>query len=393
MERFLARTTDSLADGSFVRLLLSRPTPAAGAVERVVARMVQLRHGPVLSLAEKEARRDLTRNLPLTEVAAWLASICGSHFHSALLETTRRNWQLSCPDPDPTHARLIGHPPRHDTPPPRDHDHAKASPLEPTARDWLTDLGFLDPQGTPFPRKTDKYRQVLRYSEILQHLLRDLAWPAGTPLTLADLGCGRGALTFAVWQLLRRQLGYPARVLGLEQHPDRLAEARQIVQRRQLPGMEFLDGTIADTPLPALDILIALHACNTATDDALRRGIQAGARLLLVAPCCHQELRPQLGRPQPLGPILDHGLFAERFAEWATDGLRALYLEWAGYRVKAIEFVASEHTPKNLLLAALRTTPPGSDPARRDAVLAVKRYLGIQRHALDPLLEELPHGA
>jgi SAM-dependent methyltransferase len=386
----LARSSESLADGSFVRLLLSRATPAAGAVERVVARLVQLRQGPVLSLVEKEARRDLTRNLTLPEVPTWLASVCGHHFQSALLETTRRNWQLSCPDTAP--ARLIGHPPRQATPPPRQHDHAKVSPLDPSACDWLTDLGFLDPQGHPFPRKTDKYRQVLRYSEILQHLLRDLAWPAGTPLTLADLGCGRGALTFAVWQLLHRQLGYPARILGLEQHPDRIAEARQIVQRRELPGIEFLAGTIADTSLPPLDILIALHACDTATDDALRRGIQAGAQLLLVAPCCQQELRPQLGRPEPLGPILNHGLFAERFAEWATDGLRALYLEWAGYRVKAIEFVASEHTPKNLLLAAIRTGASGSDPARRDAVLAVKRYLGIQHHALDPLLEELPHG-
>ena len=103
-----------------------------------------------------------------------------------------------------------------------------------------------------------------------------------------------------------------------------------------------------------MDALIALHACDTATDDAIRRGIELGAKPIVVAPCCHKELRPQFGKPEPLAPVLRHGVMEERMAEWLTDGLRALFLEWAGYRTKVVEFISSEHTPKNLMIAAVR---------------------------------------
>ena len=112
--------------------------------------------------------------------------------------------------------------------------------------------------------------------------------------------------------------------------------------------------------------------------------------MLIVAPCCHQEVRPQLGQPEPLTAVLRHGLMAERMAEWATDGLRALFLEWAGYKVKIIEFVASEHTPKNLMLAAVKTGEPFQDPAARERILRFKAFFSVQRHALDPLLAASP---
>jgi hypothetical protein len=116
-------------------------------------------------------------------------------------------------------------------------------------------------------------------------------------------------------------------------------------------------------------------------------------RLLVVAPCCHQEVRPQLGKPEPLAPVLAHGLMAERMAEWATDGLRALVLAWAGYRTKVVEFVGSEHTPKNLMLAAVRepSPPTAAERAeRRAAIDAFRTFFGIEHHALDPLLRAGP---
>jgi hypothetical protein len=154
--------------------------------------------------------------------------------------------------------------------------------------------------------------------------------------------------------------------------------------------LEFIPGTIAQANLPRLDALIALHACNTATDDALRRGIELGAPLIIVSPCCHQEVRPQLGRPEPLAAVLRHGIMAERMAEWVTDGLRALFLEWAGYRTKVIEFVPTEHTPKNLLLAAVRQRAPFTDAAARRRIVELKQFFGIAHHALAPLLGNQP---
>jgi hypothetical protein len=200
------------------------------------------------------------------------------------------------------------------------------------------------------------------------------------------MGCGKGYLTFGLWHLFARVWKQPVCVTGIEARADLVSTTQQLARRIRADGLEFVRGEIASAPLSAVDALIALHACNTATDDAIRRGIEWGAKLIVVAPCCHKEIRPQLGRPEPLAPVLQHGLMAERLAEWATDGLRALYLEWAGYRTKLLEFVGSEHTPKNLMIAAVRERAAFGDAAAREKIITLKQFLGIQHHALDGLL-------
>jgi hypothetical protein len=169
-----------------------------------------------------------------------------------------------------------------------------------------------------------------------------------------------------------------------------VASTNTLAQKVGAQELQFVCGNIASVPLPPLRALIALHACDTATDDAIKRGIAQGAQLIVVAPCCHKQVRPQLSHPAPLAPVLRHGLMEERMAEWVTDGLRALYLEWAGYRTKVFEFVSSEHTAKNLMIAAIRHRPPFTDSAARARVEELKRFFGIQAHPLDPLLAETP---
>jgi hypothetical protein len=182
-------------------------------------------------------------------------------------------------------------------------------------------------------------------------------------------------------------MGFLAEVRGVETRSELVAQAAGLATRLGLEGLEFQAGSIETVELTSLDILIALHACNTATDAAILRGVQHHARLILVAPCCHQELRPQLGQPEPIAPILRHGLMTERFAEWLTDGLRSLFLEHAGYRAKVIEFVPSTHTPKNLLLAGIRTNAPRDHARTRDQIERVKAFVGVRHLALDSLLE------
>jgi hypothetical protein len=201
------------------------------------------------------------------------------------------------------------------------------------------------------------------------------------------MGCGKGHLTFAAWHLFRRMGGRTAQVLGIEVRPELMEQANGLARRLEAERLSFEAGAIADKAFERLDVLVALHACNTATDDAIRRGIELGAPLILTAPCCHQEIRPQLGKPEPLAAVLEHGIMAERMAEWVTDGLRTLFLEWAGYRTKLIEFVASEHTPKNLLVAAVKRDKPFADAARRERIVAFKRFFQVEHHALDSLLE------
>lgn len=199
-------------------------------------------------------------------------------------------------------------------------------------------------------------------------------------LRVADMGSGKGYLTFALADVL----GDRATVSGIEARPELVSLCNRVARETGFGGsLHFEAGTIAATPLAHCDVLIALHACDTATDDALARGIAAGAQLLVVSPCCQKELRPQLTAPPVLADALRHGIFQERQAEFVTDALRAQLLEWAGYRTKVFEFISTEHTAKNLMIAAIKTRPPGaSDDARAQRVRDFARFYGIRRHHL-----------
>jgi SAM-dependent methyltransferase len=209
-----------------------------------------------------------------------------------------------------------------------------------------------------------KLRQIERFAELLQHLVAEARFPepgGGHPsLAVADMGCGKGYLTFA----LATVLGERFQVTGVDTRAELIERANLVARMREIEGLSFRCGDIAELaaePAARLDVLVALHACDVATDEALAAGIRAGARLLIVSPCCHKELRGQLGTPAVLEGAFRHGIFRERQAEFVTDALRAELLEWAGYRTKVFEFVSTEHTAKNLMITAIRAHPPGSE--------------------------------
>ena len=363
IHQFGEQLSASLSKGTFVRLVLSHPARREGCPERILGRCVSLKGKAHLSVTLRYPTRDEVKNVPLDESVSWILSRLQAEFRSALLCTTDRDWQVSVLEGQ--FPRLIQHRPSNTVPPSRDHNHLKHSLLDETATDWLCALHIRDVAGQLRASMADKFRQISRYTEILSHLAKD-CWadrsassPARQPV-IADMGCGKGYLTFGAWHLLNRVLKIPARVIGVEQRSELVTSGNRIAAELGMKDLEFLSGTIETVQLPPLDVLIALHACDTATDRAIERGIHAGARLIVVAPCCHQELRPKLGRPDLLAPLLRHGLFEERLAEWLTDGLRTLFLEWAGYQTRVIEFVSSEHTPKNVMIAAIRHGRPVS---------------------------------
>jgi SAM-dependent methyltransferase len=222
-----------------------------------------------------------------------------------------------------------------------------------------------------------KHRQILRFVEVLDHLLGDAERAPG--LRVVDLGCGKGYLTFATWQYLRDR-GWPdAQVTGIELRPELAAKTERIARSLGCEGLSFRAGSIADAQVDA-DVIIALHACDTATDDALALGVERSARLLLVAPCCHKEVRPQLRAPPALSPVLKHGILRTREAEIATDALRAALLEARGYDARVFEFVSTEHTDKNLMITAVRRPAPVEGADARVRELAA--FYGIRAQRL-----------
>lgn len=385
-DQICAKLAESFARGTFARLVLSSPVTTADSLEKVLGRFVMLKGTPHLSLTFRYATRDETKNLPARQAAPWLRDQLGKTFRSGLVCTTQRDWQFISNEAGV--ARLIDHKPSAQKSPSPEHDQKHAGLLSASANDWLQGLGILDRDGKLRASMSDKHRQINHYLEIFSHLTKDCGWdkPQDSPLVLADMGCGKGYLTFGIWHWLVRTRRHSARVLGVEARPDLVATTSKLARQIKAEGLEFISGEIASTTLPPVDGLIALHACNTATDDAIRRGIELGAKLIIVAPCCHKELRPQMGKPGPLAAVLRHGMMEERLAEWATDGLRALFLEWAGYRTKIMEFIGGEHTPKNLMIAAVRERLPFTEAAARSRILELKAFIGIQHHALDGLL-------
>ena len=196
------------------------------------------------------------------------------------------------------------------------------------------------------------------------------------------MGCGKGYLTFATHDYLDRVLQHSSRVCGVEARPELVALCNKIAHDTDRPKLSFIGGTIQQAELPDPDVLIALHACDTATDDALNRGIKAGAALIVVAPCYQKELRPQLKAAPVLAPALRHGIWQERHAEFVTDALRALLLEWAGYETKVFEFISTEHTAKNLMIAATKRPGLARDDATAAKIRDLAAFYGITTQSL-----------
>lgn len=387
---FLARMSASLDDDSFVRLSLTSPTERAEPLQRILGKLAEVKGVRCVSFTLREERRDTQKNLPFAEAIRFVKEQLSGSFCAAMCATTNADWQLQ--DLDGDGGKLIRHKASTNVAPKRAHDDEKPTFLGAKAQPWLQALALVDENGRPRSKLADKLAQIDRYTEILSHLADDCGWrnaaADAAPLRIVDVGCGKGHLTFAAWHLAKNVLARNVEAIGVEVRPDLVEKANELARSANCDGLSFVRGDIDSTPLPKVDALIALHACNTATDHAIRRGVELGAQLIVVAPCCHQQVRPQLAAPEPIAFALRHGLFAERMAEWATDALRTLVLEWAGYTTKAVEFVSSEHTGKNLMLAAVRGKPlsDAERQERRARVDAFRAYFSIEKSALDAML-------
>ena len=248
---------------------------------------------------------------------------------------------------------------------------------------FLKDLGVMAEDGKIVRTKTDKFRQINRFLEFIEDILPGL--DRGRELTILDFGCGKSYLTFAMYYYLHELRGYDIRIIGLDLKQDVISHCQELAVRYGYDKLTFLVGDIADYDgVDQVDMVVTLHACDTATDYALAKAVGWDAKVILSVPCCQHELNTRLGEMrgcegcqkngndltrkespvwEMLAPVLDYGLLRERFAALVTDGLRAKYLENSGYETQVLEFIDMEHTPKNILLRAVKkdTVNAGAD--------------------------------
>ena len=378
-DRFLEKLRASLVAESFVKLTLSRRRDA-GDLRNVYARIVELKAGRAISLTLRFARRDETRNITPDETPAQIGSMLADVFEEAHLFTTTGDWKLkaqpsgegSLKAARPTFTAALST--AHDRPKERAVANAP----------FLAKLGVTNADGTARAGMADKLRQVERFVEILGHLVEASPLRDAQRVQVCDMGAGKGYLTFATHDFFRKR-GAVTEVIGVEQRDDLVAHTNEIARELGCDGLRFERGTIGDFTLPEkLDVLIALHACDTATDDALAAGVRAGAELIVVAPCCHKEIRAQLEPPPALAGVLRHGILAERQAELLTDGLRALALESAGYEAKVFEFISNEHTGKNVMISAIKHG--AQNPEKSASLHAAMEHFAITEQRLVKLL-------
>ncbi len=374
-ERFLELLRASVRDGSLVKLTLGKARSADPTLRNIFVRPVALKTGLHLAFVRRHDTRDVTKNFPTDEAVAEIEKLVGTDFLDAHLFTTANTAQLEC-QPDGGARLKVARVAEPAAVQPQSHDRPKQH-LIPADSPWLHALGITNQQGRPREGMADKFSQIQKFAELLTHLLDEVKLPPDRPMHLVDMGAGKGYLTFAIASLL----GDRAVVRGVEARPELVALCNRVARENNLAQLTFSAGHIADTTLKTVDVLIALHACDTATDDALAKGIAAGAELLVVAPCCQKELRPQLSAPPVLADALRHGIFRERTAEFVTDALRAMLLEWAGYKTKVFEFISTEHTAKNLMIAAVKSRDT-ADATIAARVREFAKFYGIRRQQL-----------
>lgn len=235
---------------------------------------------------------------------------------------------------------------------------------------FLVDLGVMTPDGTVIRSRYDKYRQINRFLEFVEDILPKL--DKNKELTILDFGCGKSYLTFALYYYLKLLKGYSIRIIGLDLKEDVIRHCNDLAKTYEYDTLHFLKGDIADyTGVDQVDMVVTLHACDTATDHALAKAVNWNAKVILSVPCCQHELNRQIAN-EILHPALKYGIIRERMAALFTDALRAEYLESRGYRTQLLEFIDMEHTPKNILIRAVYQGTPSQN---KEAITALESFL------------------
>lgn len=238
---------------------------------------------------------------------------------------------------------------------------------------FLKDLGVMTEEGKVVRSRFDKFRQINRFLEFIEDILPRL--DKGRELTILDFGCGKSYLTFAMYYYLHELQQYDIRIIGLDLKTDVIKHCNELSRKYGYEKLIFLEGNIADyTGVNEVDMVVTLHACDTATDFALAKAVGWNAKVILSVPCCQHEINGQIEN-EILKPVLKHGLLKERFSAIVTDALRAEYLEREGYEVQVLEFIDMEHTPKNILIRAVHT---GKGGGNTQTIEAVKEFLHVE---------------
>ncbi len=384
IEKFIAAFADSLANETFIKMTLGNYRGTDAHLQKLLIRLVETKKGARLFFLFRQDMRDTAKNFDFAEGAAKVKEFLGADFFSGHLFTLNNDFQLDIGKKGKS--RLNVAKPTFNTKPEAAHDREKQTLVNPNSF-YLKALGITTERGEIRDKQQDKWKQINRFVETLGSLIDKSPLAERRALNIVDMGSGKGYLTFAAYDYFKNTRKIDVQITGVDTRQELVSIDNDIAKASEFENLRFVQGWIGDYALENVDVLIALHACNTATDDAIFKGITARADLIVVAPCCHQEIRPQMKAPDFLSGIFRHGVMLEREAETITDGLRSLLLEKSGYSTKLFEFIATEHTPKNNMIVGTHREKTVDEDKLNEQIRAIKEFYGIKTQRLETLLE------
>ena len=383
-QQFFLDIQQSIENKSFERLILSQYKGDLADLEKMTFRMIELQGQATLSCLYHHTTQDITKNYAIAEGLEKIADLLAQSKQANLftldqdiqLKKNKKKAMLNIQKKQASATKVEQH----------QHNREKHRYVQQQSP-FLKHLGITDEKGQIIPTMARKWKQINKFIEIFSNAYEQID-ASQQELNIVDFGSGKGYLTFALYDYLQAQHKTPL-ITGVELRSNLVDFCQNVADQVGFNHLDFFEGDVRSYQPAKLDVMIALHACDIATDFAIHTGIRLNASMIMCAPCCHKELRPQLHSPEVLQPMLQFGIHAGQQAEMLTDTLRALLLKAYGYETKVFEFVALEHTSKNkMILATKRKDIQQPDPKIMQQIQALKAMYGIEKQSLELLLQD-----
>jgi hypothetical protein len=366
-----------------IKLTLTNKREKSSDLKKIIITAVELKKGYCLNFVYRHNTKDITKNYELEQGFEIIKESLSNDFFNADIYANSENISYLVLPNGKTQIKTTA--PSLQKVNSFTHDKVKDRLIDSKENIYLRELGVTNDKWEVRHEMSDKYKQINKYIELLAPEIKEIS--LNNNFQVVDMGSGKGYLTFALYDYLSQQSKNDIGMTGIEYREDLVNICNSIAQKSDFKNLKFIQGTIAQTKIDEIDLLIALHACDTATDDAIFRGIQANATMIVCAPCCHKQIRKSFNVNNELSAVMKFGILKERQAEIITDTLRAMIMEAYGYKTKVVEFISSEHTPKNVMIAGrkIQEINPNKQ-AILDNIAAIKKTFGIENHYLETLL-------
>ncbi len=384
-QKFINLFLEKIESGSFVKATLGKKRGGDEQLKNIYVTPVNLKAGINLSFLYRYKTRDEVKNFSATEAAEVINSLVGVEFLSCHLFSTDRNVELSYSRK--LKSKLHFSKASFQTVGSTDHNKKKNRFVSAENNQYLQLLGVVSSSGQISKKKEKKFRQIDKFIEIIDGIIRSSDLMGREKITVVDMGAGKGYLTFALFDYLKNTLKIEADIVGVEARQDVVDKCNKIAGQVGFAGLSFVKGYISDYEFESADLLIALHACDTATDDSIYKGVLAKSEVIVCAPCCHKEISPQISCENSNSELMGFGILKERQAAIVTDGLRALLLKSQGYKTNVFEFISSEHTAKNIMISAVKSKSPVDVDSINAEIESIKSLWGVKKHHLQSLLD------